>query len=103
MPGLSPPPRTRRSHWKHANEGGPGPGVTVVHQREGAAAPEPIQPPDGRRQPRGVFRCRRTEARNATVGSDDQALTSIAIEANDPPSDRPVSGEPVRMVRSARG
>ena len=56
MPGLSPPPRTCRSHWKHANVGVPGPRLTVVHQRKGAAASEPIQPPDGQKQPRRVLR-----------------------------------------------
>ena len=35
--GLSPPPRTGRTRWKHANPGVPGPKVTVVHRRNGAA------------------------------------------------------------------
>jgi hypothetical protein len=31
---------------------------------------------------RRARRCRRTEARNATVGSDDKATSSTAVEAN---------------------
>ena len=40
-----------------------GPRVTVVQQRNGAAAWAPIQPPEGQRQTRRALRCRRTEAR----------------------------------------
>jgi hypothetical protein len=46
-----------------------GPRMTVVQQRKGAAPSEPIQPPDGKRQPRRVRRCRRTEARWTVVGT----------------------------------
>src|SRR5262245_41968116 len=63
MPGLSLPPRTCWRHWKHANVGILGPRVTIVYQRNDAAASEPIQPPGGERQPRRVLRCRRTDAR----------------------------------------
>jgi len=37
--------------------------VTVVQQRKGGAASEPIQPPGGQRQARRARRCRRTDAR----------------------------------------
>jgi hypothetical protein len=37
--------------------------MTGVQQRNGAAASEPIQPPDGQWQPRRARRCRRTDAR----------------------------------------
>jgi len=37
-------------------------------------------------EPPCSLRCRRTDARNTGVGSDDQATYSTAVEANDPPS-----------------
>src|SRR5262249_9980957 len=66
-PGLSLPPRTCWRHWKHANVGVLGPRVTIVYQRNDAAASELIQPPDGDRRPRRVLRCRRTEALESHV------------------------------------
>lgn len=46
-----------------------GPRVTVVQQRRSATASEPIQAPDGQRQPLRVRRCRRTtRARGPSMG-----------------------------------
>jgi hypothetical protein len=59
--------------------------VTTVHQRTRCGRRKADPAATGGMQRRRVRRCRRTEARNATGGSDDRATSSRAVESNRPP------------------
>src|SRR4051794_5334580 len=68
-----------------------GPRVTVVRQRKGAAVSEPIQPPDGQRQPRRVRRCRRTGVRKME-STNRSALAVLEVVADRSPDEGEAGG-----------
>ena len=70
-----------------------GPKVTVVQKLKRAAASEPIPPAESQRQPLGVLRCRRTDARRSEAAPGEGSGSDARVHPLPSSRARPASRE----------